>query len=187
MGNQTEQIEDNRGVEKSEEEAQAHDRPASGVVVATSSDAEMNENKQSLKSNDKTATNRANPSLLKEEGFEGDPNLFVPQYEDPDGEDEAKEIDNIDGKEHPDPVVPQSNNIGGEGEAKAHDDGNDGVPKEKKQHHDQKTIGLGEAHKPKKKRKAKSKRGLVSSPTSLLVIFNCESGLMNGKGSAKRI
>lgn len=187
MENQAEQIEENRGVEKSKHEAQAHDRPVSGVVVATSVDAETNENKQSLKSNDKTATNGANPSILEEEGFEGDPNLFVPQYEDPDGEDEAKGIDNTDGEEHPNLVVPQSNNIGGEGEAKAHDDGSDGVPKEKKQHHDQKTIGLGEAHKPKKKRKAKSKRGLVSSPTSLLVIFSCESDLMNGKGSAKRI
>lgn len=64
-----------------------------------------------------------------------------------------------------------------------HEDENDGVPKEKKQHRDPKTIGLGESPKPKKKRKAKSKRGLVSSPNSLLFIFNCESGLMNGKAA----
>lgn len=166
MENQAEQIEDNHGIEKSKHEAQAYDRPLPEIVVATSGDAEMNENKQSLINNDKTATNGVNPSLLEDEGFEGDPNLFVPQYEYPDGEDEAKDIDNVDGKGQPNLVVPQSNNLGGEGEAKAHNEGNDGIPKGKKQHQEQKTIGLGEAQKPKKKKKkSKSKRGLVSSPT----------------------
>lgn len=99
MGNQAEQIEENRGIEKPKHEAQAHDWPVSGVVVATSADAEANENKQSLKSNDKTPTNGADLSPLEEKDFEGDPNLFLPQYEDPDGEDEAEGIDSIDGED----------------------------------------------------------------------------------------
>lgn len=98
MGNQAEQIEDDRGVEKSEHEAQAYDRPFPEVVVATSDDAEMNGSKQSLKRNEHPAANGVNPSPSEDEGFGGDPNLFVPQYEYPDGEDEAKDIDNVDGK-----------------------------------------------------------------------------------------
>lgn len=164
MGNQAEQIEDDRGVEKSNHEAPVYDRPLPEVVVATSSgDAEMNDSKESLKSNEKPATNSVNPPLSEDEGLEGDPNLFVPQYEYPDGEDEANNIDNVDGKGHPNLVVSQSNITGGEGEAKAHDKGNGGVPKEKKQSQHQTPIGLGEAKKSKKKRKAKSKRGAVSS------------------------
>ncbi len=184
MGNQAEQIEDDRGVEKSKHDAQVYDRPLPEVVVATSGDAEINDSKQSLKSNEKRATNGVNPSPSEDEGFGGDPNLFVPQYEYPDGEDEANDIDNVDGKGHPNLVLSQSNITGGEGEAKAHDEGNGGVPKEKKQSQHQTPIGLGEAKKPKKKRKAKSKRGAVSSPIRYLF---CESGLTNGKGSSKRI
>lgn len=184
MGNQAEQIEDDRGVEKSRHEAQAYDRPLPEVVVATSGDAEINDSEQSLKRNEKLVTNGLNPSPSEDEGFEGDPNLIVPQYEYPDGGDETEYIDNVDVKGHPNLVVSQSNNTGGEGEAKAHDEGNGGVPKEKKQPQHQTPIGLGEAKKPKKKRKARSKRGVVSSPTRYL--FR-ESGLMDGKGSSKRI
>lgn len=164
MGNQAEQIEDDRGVEKSTHEAQAYDRPLPEVVVATSDDAEINDSKQNLKRNEKPATNGVKLSPSEDEAFEGDPNLFVSQYEYPDGEDEAKDIDNVDGKGHPNFVVSQSNNIDGV-EAKAHEEGNGRVQKENKQHQHQIPINLGEAQKPKKKRKAKSKRGVVSSPT----------------------
>lgn len=181
MGNQAEQIEDDRGVEKSQHKAQDYDRSLSEVVVATSGDAEMNDSKQSLKRNEKPATNGANS---EDEGFEGDPNLFVPQYEYPDGEDEANDNDNVDGKGHPNLVVSQSKITVEEGGAKVHDEGNGGVPKEKKQFQHQTPISLGEAMKPKKKRKPKSKRGAVSSP---IIYLFCESGLTNGKGSSKRI
>lgn len=183
MGNQAEQIKDDRGGEKSQNEAQVHDKPLPEVVVNTSGDVEMNDSKQSLKRIEKTATNGINPSPSEDEGFDGDPNFFAPQYEYPDGEDEANVISNVDGKGHPDLGVSQSNITGGEGEAKAYDEGNGGVPEEKKQFQHQTPIGLGEAKKPKKKRKAKSKRGAVSSPIRYLF---CESGLTNGKGSPKR-
>lgn len=186
MGNQAEQIEDDGGVEKSQHEAQVYDRPLPEVVVATSGDEEMNDSKQSLKRIEITATNGVNPSPSEDDGFDGDPNLFAPQYENPDGEDEVNDISNVDGdgKGHPDLGVSQSNITGGEGEAKAHDEGNGGVPEEKKQFQHQTPVGLGEAKKPKKKRKAKSKRGAVSSPIRYLF---CEFSLMNGKGSSKRI
>lgn len=169
MGNQAEQIEDDRWVEKSKHETQAHDRPFPEAVVATSGDAEMNGSKQALKRNEKPSTNGVNPSPSEDEGFEGDPNLFVPQYEYPDGEDEAKHIDSVDGKGHQNLVVSQSNNIGGDG-AKAHDEGNGGVPKKNKQQQHQIPIGLGEAQKPKKKKKARSKRGVVSTPARYLFL-----------------
>lgn len=162
MGNQAEQIEDDCRIENPQHEAQAYESLPE-VVVGPSG---------------------VNPLPSKDEDFDGDPNLYAPQYEYPDGEDEAKDIDHVDGKEQPNLVVPQSNIAGEEGEPKAHDEGNDGVPKEMKQSQHQTPIGLGEAKKPKKKRKAKSKRGAVSS---LIRYLFCESGLTNGKGSSKRI
>lgn len=183
MGNEAEQIEDDCGIEKSQHEAQVYNSLPE-VVVATSGDAEMNDSKQSLKRTGETPTNGVNPSPSKDEDFGGDPNLYAPQYEYPDGEDEANDVDHVDGKGHPNLVVPQSNVTGGEEEAKAHDEGNGRVPKEMKQSQHQTPIGLGEAKKPKKKRKAKSKRGTVSSPIRYLF---CESGLTNGKGSSKWI
>lgn len=168
MGNQAEQIEDDRWVE-TKHETQAYDRPLPEAVVATSGDAEMNDSKQALKRNEKPSTNGVNPSPSEDEDFEGDPNLFVPQYEYPDGEDEAKPIDSVDGKGHQNLVVSQSNNIGGDG-AKEHDQGNCGVPKKNKQPQNQIPIGLGEAQKPKKKKKAKSKRGVVSTLTRYLFL-----------------
>lgn len=183
MGNQAEQIEDDCAIEKPQQEAQAYDSLPE-VVVATSGDAKMHDSKQSLNRTGETPTNGVNPSPSKDEGLDGDANLYAPQYEYPDGEDEANDINHVDGKGHPNLVVPQSNIIGEEGKAKAHDEGNDGVPKEMKQSQHQTPIGLGEAKKPKKKRKAKSKRGAVSSPIRYLF---CESGLTNGKGSSKRI
>lgn len=159
-------------VEQSKHDSQAYDRPLPELDVATSVVAEINDNKQSLKSNDTIATNDVNSSLLEDEGLEGDPNLYVPQYEYPDGEDEAKDIDNEDGKGHPNLVVPQSQKIRGGGEENAHDDRNDGVPKEKMYHPEQANIGLGGYQKPKKKKKkAKSKRGVVSSPTRYLILW----------------
>lgn len=98
MGNQAEQIEDDRGVEKSQHEAQVHDKPLPEVVVATSGEVEMND-KQSLKRIEKTATNGSNPSPSEDKGLDGNPNLFVPQYEYPDGEDEVNVISNVDGKD----------------------------------------------------------------------------------------
>lgn len=45
MGNQAEQIEDDRGAEKSKHDAQVYDRPLPEIVVATSGDAEINDSK----------------------------------------------------------------------------------------------------------------------------------------------
>lgn len=160
MGNQADQIEEDCGIEKSQPEAQVYNSPPE-VVVATSSNVEMNDSQQNLKRTGDITTNGLNPLPSKDEDFDGDPNLYAPQYEYPDGEDEANDIDYVDGKGHPNLLVLQSNITGGEGEAKTHDEGNGGVPKELKQSQHQRPIGLGEAKKPKKKRKAKSKRGTV--------------------------
>lgn len=100
MGNQAEQIEGTRQVEVSKHDAQSYERPPTEAVVASSGDTDMNENKQSPKSSDESAINGGNTSLPVDEIFEGDPNLFVPQYEDPDGEDEAKDFENVDGNRH---------------------------------------------------------------------------------------